>query len=596
MNTLDILATLIAQVFLSKMGLSTYHLAAVVPLVASVLGYLTTNHNLLEWFQTNMSNPTAIYTFWSDCVPSTAILSICASCFLTGWLTLKWWRYQFIILEINKATLTNKIITYITLNKEKFNRFPSMLNGDANMLVYNSLEITNEFSDNYLKPGQTIYFWNTLFGTGYLTTYVRFINCEKTMHQQQVYSDNDNDASGLYGSGARHTSVSIPIYSCRLHIIKSSTNPSMLENLDTILDNDNFERNRESPHLKLINYKIHANQNPKKKLMPISIVEYTIYQGKNRTLSELEPIYMDTHFHTEKDRLWSLIKEIDQNKEYFQKYGQTPKLNLLLHGPPGTGKSSFAYRVAMTLRRDIISMDLTKYPNRYVIDKLMHGYINICLTNGFMINPCRLVYVFDEFDRTIEFLIAAQDKEKRVFESKLKAMSAGNGIAALLCGNTGKSKSGGRKSRESGDSDCEADDLTIPSEFDSSATDPSITAIASQLLTIKDLLEIFQGVVDVNGRLIFAMTNHFDKIKAECPALFRPGRLTPVYFGYIGKETLCEIVEYYFKQPLSDSDLDSMPGEFKIPTSEVIEQAIYFSTTANDYSRFLKWLISRCAV
>ena len=591
MNTLDILATLIAQVFLFKMGLSTYHLAAVVPLVAAMLGYLTTNPGLMDWVKTGITNPERIFGEWTENVPSTVALGWCAIIACIGWLVIKWWRYQFIILEINKTALTNKIITYITLNKEKFNKFPSMLNGDANMLVYNSLEITNEFSDNYLKPGQIIYFWNTLFGTGYMTTHLRFINCDK-QQQQQVYRDNDNDTTGVYGSAARHTSVSIPIYSCRLHIIKSSTNPSMLENLDTILDNNNFERNREAPHLKLINYKIHTAQNSKKKLIPISIVEYTIYQGRNRTLAELEPIYMDTHFHSEKDRLWSLIKEIDQNKDYFQKYGQTPKLNLLLHGPPGTGKSSFAYRVAMTLRRDIISMDLTKYPNRYVIDKLMHGYINVCLTNGFMINPSRLVYVFDEFDRTIEFLIAAQDKEKRVFESKLKAMSAGNGLAALLGANSGKSKSGGRKSQESGDSD--EDDGNITAEFDSSPTDPSTASLASQLLTIKDLLEIFQGVVDVNGRLIFAMTNHFDKIKVECPALFRPGRLTPVYFGYINRETLCEIVEYYFKQPLSDADLDLLPGEFQIPTSEIIEQAIYFSTQKNGYNSFIKWLISRC--
>lgn len=603
MNTLDILATLLAQVLLNKLGLSTYHLAAVVPLMAAMLGYLTTNQSLIEWFQsllnggdtTNTNTNTNVSSYGlSGLIPSTTTLGWCTLLGFCGWVTYKWWRTQFIMIEINRNSSVEKIITYITLNKEQFSRFPSMINADANILVYNSLEITNEFTNNYMKPGQTLYFRNTLFGSGYLTTHLRYISCDRNSSASGTRANNDYESTDSQAA-ARYTSVRIPVYSCQLNIIRSSVNPSMFNNLDTILDNDNLQRNRESPFIKLVNYKIHANQNPKRKQMPISIVEYTTYQGRNRTLAELEPIYMATHFHAEKDRLWSLIKEIDQNKDYYCRYGQTPKLNLLLHGPPGTGKSSFAYRVAMTLRRDIISMDLTKYPNRYIIDKLMHGYINPCLNNAYMISPSRLVYVFDEFDRTIEFLIAAQDKEKRLFESKLKSMSAGNGLAALLGSAAGKKSKSNPKTNSGSDSDGEEDDFTI-SSVDDSVGDPS-TTFASQLLTIKDLLEIFQGVVDVDGRLIFAMTNHYDKIKKECPALFRPGRLTPVYFGYIGRETLVDIIQYYFKNKfiIPTGDLDSLPSEFQIPTSEIIEQAIYFSTSNDGYNSFIKWLSSRCS-
>ena len=599
MNTLDILATLLAQVLLNKLGLSTYHLAAVVPLLAAMLGYLTTNQSLIGWFQIQDISKLSELQGW---LPSTATLGWGALLGFCGLLTYKWWRTQFVMIEINRTSSVEKIITYITLNKQQFSRFPSMINADANILVYNSLEITNEFTNNYMKPGQTLYFRNTLFGTGYLTTHLRYISCDRNSSSSGTRANNDYESTNMQAA-ARYTSVRIPIYSCQLNILRSSVNPSMFDNLDTILDNDNLQRNRESPFIKLVNYKIHANQNPKKKHMPISIVEYTTYQGRNRLLAELEPIYMATHFHTEKDRLWSLIKEIDQNKDYYCRYGQTPKLNLLLHGPPGTGKSSFAYRVAMTLRRDIISMDLTKYPNRYIIDKLMHGYINVCLSNGNMISPSRLVYVFDEFDRTIEFLIAAQDKEKRLFEGKLKSMSAGNGLASLLGSMAGTKSKSSRKTNSGSDSECEEDNFTIQSEGDASTTDAN-NALASQLLTIKDLLEIFQGVVDVDGRLIFAMTNHFDKIKKECPALFRPGQLTPVYFGYIGRETLLDIIQYYFKNkftiPASDldslpSEFHSLPSEFKIPTSEIIEQAIYFSGRGADgYSKFICWLRVRC--
>jgi len=602
MNTLDILATLLAQVLLNKLGLSTYHLTAVVPLLAALLGYLSTNQSFVGWFQ--MRGDITRLSEIVEWIPSTANLGWCLVIICVGWLTYKWWRQQFVVLELNRPSSVGILISYITLNKEKFSRFPSMSNADPNILVYNSLEITNEFTNNYMKPGQTIYFQNTVFGTGYLTTHLRYITSDRQPTSSSSSSGRGNNGYEDTAShaGVRYSSVRLPIYSCQLYILRSSVNPSIFENLDNILVNDNDARSREAPFIKLVNYKIHANQNTKKKHIPISIVEHTMYQGRNRSLPELVPIYMDTHFHSEKDRLWSLIKEIDQNKDYYQQYGQTPKLNLLLHGPPGTGKSSFAYRVAMSLRRDIISMDLTKYPNRYIIDKLMHGYINVCLSDGNMINPNRLVYVFDEFDRTIEFLNAAQEKEKRLFEGKLKSLSAGQGLAALLGSATGKKS--GKKTNSGSDSDYEEDDFTIPSVDDSAST-----GIASQLLTIKDLLEVFQGVVDVDGRLIFAMTNHFDKIKKECPALFRPGRLTPVYFGYIGRDTLLDIIRYYFKCADANNteddlvarlpnELHSLPSELQIPTSEIIEQAIYFSSRKNGggYKHFMEWLVSRCSV
>lgn len=615
MNTLDILATLLAQVLLNKLGLSTYHLAAVVPLMAALLGYLSTNQSFIEWFQMWDINKLSDLPWW---LPSTTTILWCATLGLAGWLCIKWWCNQFIVVELNRPSSIGRVISYITLNKEKFHKFPAIINADANLLVYNSLEITNEFTNNHMKPGQTIYFWNTLFGTGYLTTHLRYITCERNSASPGAKVNDDYDTKNSQAA-ARYSSVRLPVYSCHLNVLRSSINPSMFENLDIILNNDNTIRSREAPYINLVNYKIHANQNPRKKMMPISIVEHIVYQGRNRSLAELEHIYMDTHFHMEKDRLWALIKEIDQNKDYYRKYGQTPKLNLLLHGPPGTGKSSFAYRVAMTLKRDIISMDLTKYPNRYIIDKLMHGYINVCLNNGHMISPSQSVYVFDEFDRSIEFLIAAQNKEKRVFESKLKSMSAGQGLAALLGASSGKKSS--KKTNSGSDSDYEEDDFAVPSADDSTSGEPS-TGFASQLLTIKDLLEIFQGVVDVDGRLIFAMTNHFDKIKKECPALFRPGRLTPVYFGYINRDTLADIIRYYFKDDITDdiiryyfkgaADIDTVddlvsnllvPDEFQIPTSEIIEQAIYYSgfsgnNNAKDkcgFQQFMDWLVVKCA-
>ncbi len=61
--------------------------------------------------------------------------------------------------------------------------------------------------------------------------------------------------------------------------------------------------------------------------------------------------YMKSFFHEKKDKL---INKIVRNNTV------TPRITMLLHGPPGTGKSSFAYRLAKIFNRNIISIDLKK--------------------------------------------------------------------------------------------------------------------------------------------------------------------------------------------------------------------------------------------
>ena len=81
------------------------------------------------------------------------------------------------------------------------------------------------------------------------------------------------------------------------------------------------------------------------------IQEY-FYIGKKESIETMEKVWIDPFFHPEKDRLWGLIKTIHSNPLSLIQKGQTPRANFLFHGPPGTGKSSFPFRVAMTLPSD----------------------------------------------------------------------------------------------------------------------------------------------------------------------------------------------------------------------------------------------------
>lgn len=99
---------------------------------------------------------------------------------------------------------------------------------------------------------------------------------------------------------------------------------------------------------------------------------------------------------------------------------------------------------------------------------------------------------------------------------------------------------------------------------------------------LRDLLEIFQGPIPFESMIMIATTNKYDEIKDYCPELFRPGRLTPVYFGYIHKETLQDISIYFFNKKLTGY----IPEVLSIPTSQIIElafESINYSKDSYEY-------------
>ncbi len=87
-------------------------------------------------------------------------------------------------------------------------------------------------------------------------------------------------------------------------------------------------------------------------------------------------------------------------------------------------------------------------------------------------------------------------------------------------------------------------------------------------LEVADLLELLQGPCPIDGSIIIATTNKLDEMKVICPALFRPGRLTPIEIGHISWKYLQELSVYYFGQELSFT-----PCNITISTSEIIELA-----------------------
>jgi len=283
-----------------------------------------------------------------------------------------------------------------------------------------------------------------------------------------------------------------------------------------------------------------------------------IYSGPPPDLIQREKQYIDTYFHPLKSEIWSLIKKIHYEPDFFIKLGQAPRIGLLLYGPPGTGKSTFAYRVAMALNRHIISIDIrnVKYKSK------LYQMIKRPRFNGVK-SPSQCVFVFDEFDLTITELYYKEQLNKGLISKWVDNMDKATKF------DLNKNK----------DKDEESDN--IQKNKNNNNYLPSLE-VNHEEIQLHDLLEIFQGPVPIPGLIVFAMTNKYKEILEMCPALFRPGRLTPYYIGNIDNKTLQEMTKFYFNKELTFI----YPDNSTIPTSKLTELVLSSKAKPQSYDLF----------
>lgn len=270
--------------------------------------------------------------------------------------------------------------------------------------------------------------------------------------------------------------------------------------------------------------------------------EITMYDGPSENHDERYEKYMKSYFSKHRDELWTYISNVHFHPEKFSIFGQEARCNLLIYGPPGSGKSTFVYRLAMALGRHIVSVDITALSH----DRTeVYKVIQKPMINEYFCEPKEFIVLLEEFDITVKHL---KEKNQRP------------DINSFL-----KAKYSPKEKKE-----------------DNGIVLPPLYSRSTREFELEDLLEILQGPVPIKQSIIIATTNKYDEIREMCPALFRPGRLTPIKFDYMNWESLQNMSQYYFKRPLT---LEKQ-HEINIPTSEIVELALNASLYNSGFDKF----------
>jgi len=244
-----------------------------------------------------------------------------------------------------------------------------------------------------------------------------------------------------------------------------------------------------------------------------------IYGRANPTIGfSMTPFFTNKNLYNMYGENFQVVrKRVDffsNNEDWYKKKGIPYTLGILIHGPPGSGKTSCIKAIANSTKRHIVNISLsenttkTQLQNLFYNNELVINKTNPPVQERLTI-PCdKRVYVIEDIDCLSDVVL---DRKLKKEEPKI-TIKNGNQIEEMQ--------------------------------------QSSLNEDADEKLNLSFLLNLFDGVLETPGRILIMSSNYPERIDK---ALIRPGRVDlNIEFGYCSKQTIKEIIHFIYEIPLSE--------------------------------------------
>ncbi len=277
-----------------------------------------------------------------------------------------------------------------------------------------------------------------------------------------------------------------------------------------------------------------------------SVPETTCYETFNNIYSQ------------HKEMLMNDLKRL-KDIEYYKKTGNKRKKGYLFYGPPGCGKTSSVVAMALQDKRHIIEISMSRIKTNEELEKIF----NITEINGIKFSRDQIILLFDEIDTGNKVL------KKRVGEDDAESISSSSS-----------------EDDESRMNEKRKDEIIYKLVNKTNTDDEYMNIGDNDGIHIGCVLSRMDGVGCYNGLIVVATTNCKDKLS---PALYRNGRLNPVHFDYINKQSIKKMIEDYFDVELTCDQISSLPDkDSKISHSSVRKYIEDYENNLEGLIEFLK--------
>jgi chaperone BCS1 len=230
----------------------------------------------------------------------------------------------------------------------------------------------------------------------------------------------------------------------------------------------------------------------------------------------------DNLFFPEKREIIDKIDFFLKNRAWYEKMGIPYTLGIGIHGPPGTGKTSFFKALANYTGRHIVNLSFKLITKKKQLQdfyfETRYNYNNQENDIGFD----RKIIIFEDLDCAGDIFLDRNIKKKKLEERKKQ----------------------------------EVDTTRLLSNIAQSLEKPEqgpLQKFNEDPITLDDILNLWDGLHETPGRIIAISSNHYDTLD---PALIRPGRIDiTLEMKLVNKETFQEMYQHFFGFDISREDL-----------------------------------------
>lgn len=271
----------------------------------------------------------------------------------------------------------------------------------------------------------------------------------------------------------------------------------------------------------------------------------------------------DNLFFSGKDKLIEKLDNFTNGEKRYRELGIPYTFGLLLHGDPGTGKTSCIKAIAKHTKRYPVIIPTNNVKDIECLKEIFRNEVMA----GYRIPNKERLYIFEEIDC---------GSWKDVVTSRKIKHDEENHSSLIL------------NDKQKLISLDELDKFITAERLISRSVSHEGFHAKTDKITLGDILELLDGLVEMTGRMFIMTSNHPERLD---PALLRPGRIDEtIWFKNMTCNDIRNMYKLWFKQPLP-ALVDSQIKDHMISQAEVGK----IFSSSKDMNKIHTELINLCS-